>query len=383
MRRSRLHPRRAFGRSSMPLARGTRSVMSLQTAANPALDNYAVTASAQPMLNAPGVDAVAAFDEIAQKFPGQLPGAGVTITNVSLGDLDDATAATNPADPCNLYATAYGPTTHLIGAQRYIDLPSMPLIPAYVGSPNGTLSGNGEVCGIDPFLSEIGLDFSVMAPLPHALQRPSELGNGLSDLLGIAPGASYRLVVPAATDEPSILGALLAAATQSPAPDIITTSIGWGLDRFGFPSRYLEDDALSRSVAATITGTYNIPLFIAANDGTRSGLGAPIGPSGGAAPTNVVPSGAPFTTLDDIGLTTARLGNPRQRRHRRRWHDGRRHVLSQPRRPGQCGAGGRARVPGHAFQRIDRFRYRLRQPGERGCARRQHPDAGPIRSELR
>ena len=40
------------------------------------------------------------------------------------------------------------------------------------------------------------LDFGVMAPLPHGNQRPATLGSGFTDLLGIAPGAQYRLVVP-------------------------------------------------------------------------------------------------------------------------------------------------------------------------------------------
>ena len=54
----------------------------------------------QALLNAPGVDAVAAFDEIGARF-NQLPGAGEIITNVGLGDADDASAGANPNDPCN------------------------------------------------------------------------------------------------------------------------------------------------------------------------------------------------------------------------------------------------------------------------------------------
>jgi hypothetical protein len=296
-----LQPRRAFGRSASA-AHGARGTLSVSGAA--ALDNYTVTSSGQAFLNAPGVDAIAAFDEIAQNFNGQLPGTGVTITNVSLGDLDDASALANPSDPCNAFVAAFGPTTRMIGSQRYLDLPSMPLIPTYVGSSSATLSGSGETCGVDPFLEEIALDFTVMSPLPHALQRPGESGEGLSDLLGIAPGAAYRLVVPAKNDMGSLLGAVLGAASQSPAPDVITMSIGWGYDTFGFPGRYFEDDPLARSVAATVTTSYNIPFFIAANDGTRSGKGAPIGSSGGSAATNVAPVGVAATTLDDIGFTT-------------------------------------------------------------------------------
>ena len=150
--------------------------------------NTAVAFNLQAMLNAPGVDAVAAFDEIGQRF-GQLPGAGVIVTNVGLGDADDASAAANPADPCNSTVSNGGPTTHMIGGQRYLDLPSLPLIPVWVSDPNGNLSPTAEVCNVDPSLAEVGLDFSVMAPLPDELQRPGEQASFGSDLLGIAPGA--------------------------------------------------------------------------------------------------------------------------------------------------------------------------------------------------
>ncbi|HZY98965.1 MAG TPA: hypothetical protein VFE36_05290, partial [Candidatus Baltobacteraceae bacterium] len=122
----------------------------LLTAALP--NNYTLTSSGQSMLNAPSMDAAAAFDEIDSKFH-QLPGQGETITNVSLGDLDDASVASNPNDPCSFYASAYGPTTILQGGQRYLDLPSMPLIPTYTTDVNGNISGTGEVCGVDPYIT--------------------------------------------------------------------------------------------------------------------------------------------------------------------------------------------------------------------------------------
>ena len=279
-----------------------RSVRSTSTHGIP--QNSAVSFGLQAMLNAPGVDAVAAFDEIGQRF-NQLPGAGEIITNVGLGDVYDASAGANPNDPCNSFAQNYGPTTHLIGGQRYIDWPSLPLIPAWVSDGSGSVSSTAEVCGVDPQLYEVGLDFSVMAPLPHDQQRPGEIAGVGTDLLGIAPGASYRWVAPGGTNgvvsTTDTLAAMLAAARQVPAPNVITASLGFGADAYGFPGRYLEDDPIAQGVVAGIVAS-NIVVCIAANDGTRLVTAAAIGPSGGSAPTNVGTTG--FTSIGDVFYTT-------------------------------------------------------------------------------
>src|SRR5262249_54084474 len=160
----------------------------------------------------------------------QLPGQGEIITNVSLGDIDDAAAAANPNDPCYFWTTilGFGPTTVTQNGQHYLDMPSEPLIPTYTTDSAGNLNGGGEVWGVDRGLGEVGLDFSMMSPLPHDQQRPGERGSGLTDLLGIAPGASYRLVVPGSSTPTfsDIDAALLAAGLQSPRPDVITASLG-------------------------------------------------------------------------------------------------------------------------------------------------------------
>jgi hypothetical protein len=282
--------------------------------------NYAVSASAQSLLNAPGVDAVGAFDEIRQKFH-QLPGAGEIITNVSIGDLDDVSAlgsgGTPPpkggggggkgGDPCAGAVSYYGPTTEVIAGQRYIDWPAMPLIPAYVADASGNLSGSAEVCNSpDPVLGEIGLDFSMMAPLPHDLQRPENPGSGFTDLLGIAPGASFRLVVPA-NQSPTIAdidAALVGAAQQMPRPNVITASLGFGLDSLGYPSRYLEEDPLTNSIVTSIV-KQNIVVCISANDGLRLYTNAAVAPSGGSAATDVATSLRLPTDFNDIALSTA------------------------------------------------------------------------------
>lgn len=267
--------------------------------------NYAVSSSAQSMLNTPSDDVMAAYDEIKRHF-NQQPGQGEIITNVSLGDLDDASEESNPSDPCHLWASFFGPTTEVISGQRYINWPSMPLIPAYAADQSGNLSGDADVCGVDPFMSEIGLDFSMMAPLPHDMQRAGEQGNGFSDLLGIAPGAQYRLVVPASSmpSMSDLYGAFLGAAMQTPRPNVITASLGFGLDVYGFPGRYLEDDPLTESLIATIVQGYQIVVCMSANDGTREFTNASIGPSGGSAPTNQIAAGGTPTNLNDIGLST-------------------------------------------------------------------------------
>jgi hypothetical protein len=269
--------------------------------------NYAVSASAQSLLNAPSVDAAAAFDEIAGKFH-QLPGQGEIITDLSLGDLDDASEASNQSDPCSGYVGAFGPTTVLVGGQRYLNWPSMPLIPTYTSDDTGALSGSGSVCGVDPFLGEVGLDFSVMAPLPDAVQRPGETGSGLSDLLGIAPGANYRLVVPSSFSPANsdILAALLGSALQTPRPSAITISLGFGEDAYGFPSRYFEDDPLSEALIAAIVQQYGIVVAVSAGDGVRLYTTVAIGPNGGSSPTDVVAPGGQPTSLGDVAFSSVR-----------------------------------------------------------------------------
>ena len=290
--------------------------------------NYAVSASAQSLLNAPGLNAIGAYDEISRAFH-QLPGQGEIITNVSIGDLTDISALGPPAtpaprggaatkggkgggggggDPCAGAVAFNGPTTVLNAGQRYIDWPSLPLIPTYVADASGNLSGSAEVCNSpDNLLGEVGLDFSVMAPLPHALQRPSAQGSGFTDLLGIAPGASYRLVVPS-NRAPTIAdldAALLGAALQTPRPNVITASLGFGFDALGFPSRYLEEDPLSNAIVSSIVAQYDIVVCIAANDGLRVFTNAAVAPSGGSAATQVVAPGGTPTSLNDLAFSGA------------------------------------------------------------------------------
>jgi hypothetical protein len=279
-----------------------------RAAALPALPalpaNFALQASEQSLLNRPALDWVPAYEALEARYH-QLPGAGETITNVSLGDLDSA--GLPASDSCASQVAAFGPTTVIRGGQRYLDLPSMPLIPAWTASGAGTLDPTGEVCRVDPFDAEIGLDFAMMAPLPHSMQRAGELGSGLTDLLGIAPGASYRLVVPSdpASSITSVDEALVAAAQQSPRPNVITTSIGFGGDQQGFPTRYLEDDPVAEAIVSALVHQDHITVSVAAGDGLRPFTNAAVSPSGGAAATGVTPPGGTPTILNDVQSSTA------------------------------------------------------------------------------
>ena len=264
--------------------------------------NYGSSSSLQSLLNAPSDDVMAAYDEIQRHFH-QLPGQGEIITNVSIGDVDDTT---NTKDSCFGAATANGPTAELIGQQHYLNMPSMPLIAAYTTDATGNVSGSAEACDIDPSMGEVDLDFSMMAPLPHNLQRSGEQGQGFTDLLGLAPGAQYRLVVPS---DPNITisdidAAFIGAASQNPRPNIITASLGFGEDVFGFPSRYLEEDPLTEAIVSAIVHQYGIVVCIASGDGTRLFTKAAVGPSGGSAPTNIVPPGGTVTSVTDDAFST-------------------------------------------------------------------------------
>ncbi|WP_371405504.1 S8 family serine peptidase [Kribbella sp. NBC_00662] len=290
------------GPRPLPAAPASPAVAPPATAGSPSGElpsNYAVSNSAQAFLNAGGVNALGAFSTLRNDY-GQQPGAGEIITNVSIGDLTDQSMA----DAGDNYVTGYGPTTILKDGRRYLDLPSMPLIPTYVAGADGSLDPAGSTENQDPGLGEVLLDFSVMAPLSHDQQREGAAGSGYTDLLGIAPGADYRLVVPQEPTIKQIAGALLAAAHQTPRPDVITASLGFGTDSEGFPGRYLEDDPYVRSVVTSIVKKDGIVVAISSNDGTRLYTPAAVGPDGGSTPTDRAASAASATTIDDVAETT-------------------------------------------------------------------------------
>jgi hypothetical protein len=262
-------------------------------------DNAGVATSEQSYLNANGVNAMGAFAD-TDKLLHQLPGTGEIITNVSIGDLTDQAMA----DGGDSYVQQTGPNSVIENGRRYLDFPSLPLIPAWVASNDGTLDATGSAEVGDPYLGEVLLDFSMMAPLPHAQQRAGALGSGATDLLGIAPGAQYRLVVPKEASAEGIAAAFLAAARQKPKPNVITASLGFGGDSIGYAGRYLEDDPVLRAVITKIVAS-GIAVAISSNDGTRLGLPVSVGPDGGSTATDRAGRGDRITGVGTDLPTTA------------------------------------------------------------------------------
>ena len=280
----------AHARTLRAAAAARRATASVATPALPT--NYGLQSSLSAFLNANNLDWTPAYVQLQQKY-GQLPGEGEIITNVSIGDITDPSQGLSD-----------GSTSTVIGGQRYLDIPTMPLIPTYVADLNANLDPLGTVVGSqDPLDGEILLDFSVMAPLPDSMQRPQRLGFGLLDPLGIAPGAQYRLVVPGQETFSNIAAAILGASQQAPAPNVITASLGFGTDGFGFPGRYLEDDPIIQSIIASIVNS-GIVVCISSNDGTRIATNAAVNPDGGSTPTDLAPPNTGQTTIDDVQLST-------------------------------------------------------------------------------
>jgi hypothetical protein len=299
-------------RSDKGVAASRGSATAGQQASATLPSNYGLSSGLQSLLDSTGVNAATAYSEIEKRF-GQLPGQGEIITNISLGSLTDSSAATDSTNPCYQWAAAYGPTTVVQNGQRYLDWPGMPLIPTYTADTSGALDPVGQVCGADdPVLTEVGLDFSMMAPLPHDLQRASNPGSGVTDLLGIAPGAQYRLVEPSVSGPTTadMAAAFLAAAQQKPRPSVITASIGFGYDSYGFSGRYMEDDPVMASVIATIVHRYGIVVTISAGDGLRTYTNAAVPPSGGSAATEVAGRQQRPTDLNDVAMSTAPSVDP-------------------------------------------------------------------------
>jgi hypothetical protein len=265
-----------------------------QPAAVPALPpNYGYASDAQSYHDAASNNITGAMVELAQRFH-QQPGQGETITNLSLGTVDDS-------------------STVVEHGQRYLEQQGFPRIPVYLshqvcrpGVEGGqtcavTLDGNAvNTTAKEGDLGEVMLDFSVLAPpprgdvrVPHP-QRPGQLG----ELLGAAYGANYRLVNPLTNSTPDFFASWLGAAfLQTPAPSVITASIGNGLHDGGFPDDFFESQRMIHDIVTTLVNGKGIFVAIASGDGqsAKDAAGPPNGLSG---PYDLAPAGVTPPDLD-------------------------------------------------------------------------------------
>ncbi len=253
--------------------------------------NASYSQDAQSYQDAASDSVTGAASMIAKKY-GQQPGQGETVTNISLGTVDDT-------------------STVLEGGQRYIEEAGYPKIPVYLSSesctgsdqstctitldPSGTNTGDGQ-----GDFTEVNLDFSVMAPPPLGDPRmvnPPPAGKG--ELLGSAYGANYRLINPKQNSTPNFVAAFLGGGfLQSPAPSVITASIGSGFSIGGFSDYFFENEALIHDAVTTLVQGADIFVSISAGDG-QTNTNVAMNPNGLTEPTQVTTDPSRPTDIDD------------------------------------------------------------------------------------
>ena len=215
--------------------------------------------------------------------------------------------------------------------------PSMPLIPTYTADDDGKLDPLGSTEDQDPNLGEVLLDFSMMAPLPHDRQRPGATGSGATDLLGIAPGAQYRLVVP---QEPSYDGHRRRTDGRR-APDAAAER------HHREPRlRHRRGDRLPRPLPGgrpDDPGHPGLHREVRHRGGRLLQRRHPAGaarsrsdPTAAAPPPTRTTDAKAQTNIDDVEPTIDALAGGRQRGHRGRRHDHRRHADLAPTRGRAC-----------------------------------------------
>jgi hypothetical protein len=156
-------------------------------------DNYSFQTDGQSYLDAASNNTTGALAMLQTKFH-QQPGQGTYITNISLGNINDT-------------------STVLENGQRYLEQAGYPKIPVWLSDQSCTANPDGtQTCtvNLDPSgitdpapqndqgdLTEVMLDFSVMAPPPVGDPRiVNPAPAGLGEILGEAYGANFRLINP-------------------------------------------------------------------------------------------------------------------------------------------------------------------------------------------
>ena len=255
--------------------------------------NYSYITDGQSYHDAASNNVTGAFAMLASSF-GKTPGEGETITNISLGTIDDS-------------------STVLEHGQRYLVQRGYPKIPVWLSSQTcQPASGGTQSCSVvlDPTatntkdgqgdLGEVMLDFSVMAPPPRGdprvpnPQQPGQLG----EILGAAYGANYRLINPLVNSTPDFLAAWLGGGLlQTPAPTVMTASIGGGFP-FGFSDYFFEQETIIHDIVTTLVNGADIFVTISAGDG-QTDTNAAMNPNGLAGATEVTQNPRKIVDEDD------------------------------------------------------------------------------------
>ncbi len=263
-------------------ALGSPSAASLPT-------NAAYRKDGQSYLDAASDNVTGAAAMIAKQF-NQQPGQDEVVTNISLGTIDNT-------------------STVLENGQRYLEQAGYPKIPVWLSScsgpncavvldPTATNTGDGQ-----GDLLEVMLDFSVMAPPRVGDPRivnpaPSPLGQ----LLGETYGASFRLINPLANNTNNFLAAWFGAGfLQSPAPSVITASIGSGFGIGGFSDYFFEQEAVIHDAVSTLVNGQDIFVSISAGDG-QTNTAVAMNPNGLTGPTQVTKKASQLTDIGDPNL---------------------------------------------------------------------------------
>lgn len=259
-------------------------------------DNYSFQNDGQSYLDASSNNTTGALAMLQTKFH-QTPGQGSYITNVSLGTIDDT-------------------STVVENGQRYLEQAGYPKIPVWLSSENCTANPDGtQTCSVtlDPNatnttdgqgdLTEVMLDFSVMAPPPVGDPRiANPAPAGLGEILGTAYGANFRLINPKVNTTENFFAAFLGAAfLQNPKPSVITASIGSGFGIGGFSDYFFEQSGMIHDIVSTIVSGADIFVSISAGDG-QTNTDAAMNPNGLTGPTEVTKNTSKITDIDDPNL---------------------------------------------------------------------------------
>ena len=195
------------------------------------------------------------------------------------------------ATPVILTCKAHGPTTVLQDGQRYLDLPSMPLIPTYVAGRRrraGAVPRRPEEPG--PHARRGHARLQRDGPAAARPQRPGMTGSGYTDLLGYRPRRQLPARRAAAADDrPDRRARCWQPRTSRPGRTSSPRASA------SAPTRRVSQGATSRttrhprSVVASIVQQDGIVVSISSNDGTRLYTRAAVGPDGGSTPTDTAP----------------------------------------------------------------------------------------------